>query len=286
MSYYLRGCDGDPYCGGGLGVFSPPAQPAYRDPGYPPDPAIVAQNNVLSNAYDLAMAGAQAQNNRDQCEQNAQNATSPEQYAATMARCAGAYSDAGAYAAETAATPVSWYGGGSTAAPSAARAGVPARGGQLTFTSSRGGQALKVGDTWLIAITGATPNAPVTVSGSMPSGSFQGSSMGSTDSNGNFSRSGTAGAGDVGAWRESWAVGGVPAGSFSFSIAPASAAPVIFHTGGGAAAGGDAAAGAPAGGSAASSSSTVIGGFDLSSIPTWGWLGAAAAALFIMKGGR
>jgi hypothetical protein len=38
----------------------------------------------------------------------------------------------------------------------------------------------------------------------------------------------------------------------------------------------------------ASSSSTVIGGFDLSSIPTWGWLAAAGVAAFFMfgKGGR
>src|ERR1035437_1531908 len=94
-----------------------------------------------------------------------------------------------------------------------------ANGGRLTFTTSRGGTSLQVGDTWTVAITGATPKAPVTVSGSMPSGAFSGSSMGSTDASGTFSKSGTWDAGTVGAWQESWMVGGEPSGSISFSVA-------------------------------------------------------------------
>jgi hypothetical protein len=52
------------------------------------------------------------------------------------------------------------------------------------------------------------------------------------------------------------------------------------------AAGGTPAGSAPAGGTAASSSSTVIGGFDLSAIPWWGWLAAGGAALFAFGGAR
>lgn len=284
MNYYLRG---------GLGVFSVPAAPAYENCS-PLDPACVARNLALDVAYQIARDGAQMQQNLDQCTQNAQNATSQEQYDATMARCAQAAAMS-AYAVDTGQTPAYNEGvnqpipkpavpasSGSAPAYSGTAAGVPARGGQITFTSSRGGQALQVGDTWLVAVTGASPNAPVSVSGSMPSGSFSGSSMGSTDSNGNYSKSGTAGAGDVGAWQESWAVGGAPSGSFSFTVAPASAPGVKFATGGGTPAGS-----VPAGGAAASSSSTVIGGFDLSTIPWWGWAGAAGVALFAFgRGGR
>jgi hypothetical protein len=93
-----------------------------------------------------------------------------------------------------------------------------ANGGQLTFTTSRGGTSLQVGDTWTVSISGATPKAPVTVSGSMPSGAFSSTAMGSTDANGTFSKSGTVDAGMIGAWQESWMVGGEPSGSLAFSV--------------------------------------------------------------------
>jgi hypothetical protein len=77
----------------------------------------VALNTRNNDAYQVAMEGATAQNNFDQCAQNAENANSPEQYADVMARCNQAYQNAGAYVASTADTPVSWYGGGGSVAP-------------------------------------------------------------------------------------------------------------------------------------------------------------------------
>ena len=73
----------------GMGDFTPPAVPNYQDPGYPPDPAIVAANNVLNAAYGAAMQQAQVSNNYDQCAANAQNATSQDQYDQVMASCGG-----------------------------------------------------------------------------------------------------------------------------------------------------------------------------------------------------
>ena len=86
-------------------------------------------------------------------------------------------------------------------------------GGRVSFTSSRGGNSLQVGDTWLVSITGATPSKQVTAkvgSDTTP--------MGTTDAAGNFTLAGAARTADVGAWNESWAVGGLPSGSFSFTV--------------------------------------------------------------------
>lgn len=71
----------------GLSAFNPPARPVWVDPGYPPDPAIVAANTAANDAYQVAMQQEQAGANFDQCALNAQNANSPEQYAEVMARC-------------------------------------------------------------------------------------------------------------------------------------------------------------------------------------------------------
>jgi hypothetical protein len=284
MSYGLRGYDGRVH---GLGDFDPPDRPVWVDPGYPPDPAIVAANTQKNNEYQVAIAGAQAQNNLDQCLANAENATPGAQRDSVLASCGQAYSDAGAYAAQTAATPVTWYSGGGSPVPFegnqqataalAAQRATPAapRGGQLTFTSSRGGTALQVGDTWMVAITGASPNSPVTASGSMPGSSFSGTAMGSTDSNGNFSKSGQVGTGEIGSWSEQWAVGGAPSGAFSFSVSAAppyvsSSVPPTVRT-------------------PVPTSPLLValpGGFDLSSIPWWGWLAAGGVALFAFGGGR
>ena len=38
-------------------------------------------------------------------------------------------------------------------------------------------------------------------------------------------------------------------------------------------------------GTSTTASSTTVGGFDLSTIPWWGWLAAGGAVLFMMKGG-
>lgn len=275
MSYYLRGSDGD---GGGLGAVEPTYEKCV-----PTDSACVARNQAAGAVYGAAQLAESKASMLAYCLTNVGQPGGP-----SAASCHAEFDPGGYYSYDALANIAQANAfqavqprplGTPTVTPPAA-----ARGGQLTFTTSRGGQGLQVGDTWLVAITGATPKAPVTVSGSMPGSSFSGSSMGSTDSNGNYSKSGTAGAGDVGAWQESWAVGGVPSGSFSFTVAPAVAAStpaVTFATGGGTAAGS-----APAGGAAASSSSTVIGGFDLSTIPVWGWVVAAGVALFAFGGKR
>lgn len=268
MSYYLRGY------GGGLGAtlhLPPPA--VWIDPGQPASNAIVMRNLAANDAYQVAVAGAMAQYVLDQCHENA-NLLSGAQRDAAMATCAAAYSDAGAVALSTADTPVDWYTPPAASVSPANPAGSVPHGGRVTFTTSRGTGALQVGDTWLVAITGASPNSPVTVSGSMPTGPFSGSVMGSTDASGNYSKSGTASSSDLGAWQESWSVAGVPSGAFSFTISPATAPDVTFGK-----------SGTPTPGGSPGSSSTV-GGFDLASIPWWGWLGVGGVVLFAMKGGR
>lgn len=268
MSYWLRG---------GLGVFNAPARPNWIDPGYPPDPAIVARNTAENSAYQVAVQMEQAGNNFDQCAANAQNANSPAQYAEVMARCN--------QQAEIQSAPmnpvVSYYTPGTPAVPvSLAARPTAARGGQLSFTSSRGGTALQVGDTWLVAITGASPNSPVTVSGSGNTGSFGATSMGSTDSNGNYSKSGAVGAGEVGSWSEQWAVGGVPSGSVSFSVSKAITPqgglvvpPLVTRT--------EPLLVTPGGAVVPPS----VGGFDFAKIPWWAWAGAAGVAVFAFGGG-
>ena len=266
----------------GMGTFSPPATPNYQDPGYPPDPAIVAANEVLANAYDLAMSQAQASNNQDQCMQNAQNATPGAQYDAAVAACNGQFAIQNA--------PQSGVGidyatvGSSAAGPGSGSA--PANGGKMIFTSSRGGtNVFQVGDTWQVQITGASPNSPVTVSGSMPGGTFSGTSMGSTDNSGNFSKSGTFDTSTVGSWQETWAVGGAQSGTVSFTVAAATTpAGQTIITSSGAPAAGSAATGSSSGSSTGSTSSTTIAGFDLSSIPWWGWAIGAGVAIFAMRG--
>jgi hypothetical protein len=267
-----------------MGVFTPPAYPLDPAGGGlhcdPRDSACVARQNDLSNAYDLALSQAQANNNLDQCHANAQNANSPEQYAAVMAACSGQFAiqdspDPVAALAVALRTPAAAPTYTAPVQPS-----VAVRGGQLSFTTSRGGASLQVGDTWTVSITGASPNAPVTVSGSMPGSTFSGSAMGSTDGSGNFSKSGALDFSTVGAWQESWAVGGAPSGSFSFSVAPqvTPAGNVVINS-----------SGPPAGSTATPAQSVslpTVAGFDLSTIPWWGWLAAGGAALFMMKGGR
>lgn len=107
-------------------------------------------------------------------------------------------------------------------APTPFNSGGPPSGGSpsVSFVSSRGGTSLQVGDTWTVKITGGAANAPVTVvfSGSNPSAG-KSATVGNTDGTGSFSMSGSALASQVGTYTETWGVGGVPAGAFSFSIA-------------------------------------------------------------------
>lgn len=73
-----------------------------------------------------------------------------------------------------------------------------------------------VGDAWRIVITG-TPNSPVSSTASQ-NGATSTSSYGTTDGNGQFSLSGTMGAGAMGNWTEQWSVGGVPAPTLGFTV--------------------------------------------------------------------
>src|ERR1035437_9766821 len=273
MSYGLRGCGGLYGSRVGLGavILTPPTYENCND--Y--DSACVARNQVLSNAYDLAASQDQAQQNMDLCMANAQNATPGAQYDATVARCNGQF------AIQNSTDPVAALAAAIAAQSASGGAGQAARGGNVAFTTSRGGDALQVGDTWLVAITGASPNSPVTVSGSMPSGVFSGTPKGSTDANGNFSVAGSIDSSQIGAWSETWSVGGATSGSFLFTVAaPTLAATTGTPASGGAPAGG----GTASGGGTTSSSSTVTA----TSIPWWVWVAAAGAGVFMMtgKGGR
>lgn len=180
---------------------------------------------------------------------------------------------------------------GSPAPPTAVTVALPPvtamaiRGGSLSFSTSSGGSAAKVGDSWTVTITGASPNMQVSVSGSGPGGAFAATAMGSTDGAGNFSKSGTFDSSAVGNWQESWYVGSAASGSISFTVAPAvavTAAGKVIITSSGAA---KVPAETPAAGSGTPASTTVAG-FDLSTIPVWGWAVAAGVALFAFGGQR
>ncbi len=178
----------------------------------------------------------------------------------------------------------------------------------LAFTTSRGSgltQDLHPGDTWTISITGAAPNAAVTVSGTTPGGSFSGSQMGMTDGNGNWSKSGTTSAGEVGTWVEHWMVNGQDAGTIVQHISVAGdpppppppadphhtrtrrtwdppaaptmpatvAAPTIQYF-----------LSAPSQAPAAVQDSG--SSFSIGEVPWWGWAAAAGVAVFALGGRR
>ena len=267
MSYFLRGSDGDFR---GLGAI---ATPVYENCD-PTDSACVARNQVLNAAYNLAL----------EQEANALHLSQCLSLGYPAATCHGQFDPGGIVdATANAGQPVQGYTAlqaqtqanqpqAASPSPSASSGGANQSGGHVTFTSSRGSNSLQVGDTWLVSITGATPNAPVMVNAG---GST--TQMGTTDANGNFSLSGTARTQDIGPWNELWSVGNLNSGAFQFTIsAPAAAAGAAASPANGSSSG-----------SAAVASSTVIGGFDLSSIPTWAWLaGAAGVAFFMFGGGR
>lgn len=77
----------------GVGPIVPGGMPLIAWPDYascdPLDVACVSRNQGLSDKYGLDLKAAQASNNYAQCVANAGNATTPEQYAAVMARCEG-----------------------------------------------------------------------------------------------------------------------------------------------------------------------------------------------------
>lgn len=99
----------------------------------------------------------------------------------------------------------------------------------LSFTTGSGDTSTpKVGDTWKISITNATPGASVTVIGSYNGGSSgEATTMGAIQSDGTLSLSGTFTADQVGSWQESWSVGGTSVGSFSFNVTGAVVAATV-----------------------------------------------------------
>ncbi len=218
---------------GNLGVFDAPARPDWIDPGYPPDPAIVATNTANNNAYQKSVELAQADNNFDQCAANAQNASSPEQYAQVMARCHG--QEAQQSGPEAGDLPVTYYTPSKTAGASPYNpATLPSYTGyspRVSFSTSTGdtGQ-LKPGNTWTIRITGAQAGVPVTVTGGQNGQSIT-TAMGTTDNAGNWEASGTIDASMIGNWTEQWTAGGTNAGSLAFTVVAASQAQQSQATG-------------------------------------------------------
>jgi hypothetical protein len=254
----------------GMGALTPPPLPNYVNCPYPFTPECVAGNAALNTQYEAAMAAFQVANNDAQCVSNANQ--NPEPFRSQMlAACGGSYSPGGAGFDAANSIPYT---------PPPTASGPSPSGGRVNFTTSRGTNAAQVGDAWQVAITGAAPNSPVTVSGTMPGSSFAGTAMGTTDSNGNFSKSGTFGTGDMGSWSEQWSVGGLGSGGFSFSVAPVvQLAPPTTTNGGG-----TATVPPPAGTLPASTSTTPA--FSISSIPWWGWLAGGGVVLLAVKGGR
>jgi hypothetical protein len=185
--------------------------PAYANCD-PRDVACVANNEALNTQYNLNVQQAQAQNNYDQCMNDGKG----------QAFC-------GAQAAVQSGGQVI-----TEVLPAAATAGP--QGGTFSFTTSRGGNAMQVGDSWKVSITGATPYMQVSVYGSMPGGAMPSTWEGTTDASGNFSKSGTVGTGEIGRWHEVWSVGPTVSGSTTFVVtdvtqAPAAPAPVTTPAG-------------------------------------------------------
>jgi len=150
-------------------------------------------------------------------------------------------------------------GGGSAVTPTV----------RLVNSSGGSNSSFAVGDGWQIVVTGP-PNAQVTASATQNGTSLGTSPMGTIGSNGSLTLTGTFGAGQVGTWAESWKVGGVTAGSLSFSVA----------AGAGAGSGAGAGAGSGSGGSFLSSTVSVGG----SSFPTWALIAAGVGAVFFLGG--
>jgi hypothetical protein len=144
---------------------------------------------------------------------------------------------------------------------------------KLSFS---GGSQLRVGDVWTVSISGAPPNAPVTVIATQNGLSGGVTAMGATDANGNFSKTGTMTADTLGSWAETWAVGSAPVGVISFTVVaapipptppsnppPTPPPPVVIPK---------------------VTAPPTTSGFDFSSIPVWGWAIAAGVGVLLIGG--
>jgi hypothetical protein len=242
-------------------------QVPYTDPGTPPDPQIVACNLQNVNAFNAAWTQA--------------GGVIPAGTKFSFPPCSGAALSQLQSNQVISTAPATLSGGGGSAPQvinSSGSQNAPGGAPRLTFKTSRGGSSLVPGDTWQVSISGGAPNSPVTVTGNTAGNKTDSvtSGMGSTDSQGNFSKSGTIGSGDVGSWSETWAVGGATAGSFSFTVqAPAAGAPSSGSAGGGSGT-------PPPSGSGTANGSA--GGFSFSALPWWAWAAGGVGLLFVLGG--
>lgn len=88
----------------------------------------------------------------------------------------------------------------------------------ITNNTGTSDSTFRVGDNWTITVSGP-PNSPV-VSSSLFNGSpyGAGTAMGTTDATGHLVLTGTFGSGQIGSWAETWTVGGLIAGTLSFTV--------------------------------------------------------------------
>jgi hypothetical protein len=140
----------------------------------------------------------------------------------------------------------------------------------------------QVGDQWTLTITG-NPNTAVQGSASQNGAPMSTSNMGTTDTNGNLTLTGTFGAGDVGSWAESYLVGqGTPA-PLNFTVnAPTASPGTLTMTNPGPTP--VTSTGAPI------AAVSLPAGIDLSfltsnigPLPLWAWLGGGLVAIILVK---
>ena len=154
--------------------------------------------------------------------------------------------------------------------------------GSLVFSTPHGSNP-QVGDSWTVTITGATPNADVTVYGIHPDGSTAQSSMGQTLPDGTFTLSGTFDTTVEGKWTETWYVNGQQIGSpFSFTVGVPSSG---TGTGGGGTPGGGSTGGGNTGGGGNGGPSVPSTIFGINSTYVLAG-GAGLLLLLVMMGGK
>ncbi len=156
--------------------------------------------------------------------------------------------------------------------------------GALSFVTSRGGSTLYPGDTWQITISGAAPNAPISVVGGM-NGAMNNTPSGTTDANGNYTANGTIDSSSIGSWYEAWTVGGAGIGTITFTVAAAPATPNSASTTGSTTTGGSTTGGTTTGGTTTSTTDNWFTDQMISGVPNWALVAAAAAvAMFAFRG--
>lgn len=228
--------------------------------------ACAARNLQRQRAWEQQVGQSQSDFNRAECiwngVQNGQDLTS---YCSTI-------------------YPVGYAGSGSPVtvpipmipnSPAAPGPGAPAASSYSPSIRFSGGSAIKVGDSWTIAITGAQPNAPVLAVVSGPKNfPYQ---AGVTDQSGNFTLTGTATPDQVGDWSEVWSAGGQTVGTVRFTVlAPAGSS-------------------SPAAGSSSSGAVAPVSSLDVGAvlsessffgIPNWALAVVAVGAVFFVGGGH